>query len=115
MKNKYQFQIECQGKDKINSISKILGIQSTNLAVSNFWIYEIDYKDHTDLIASLNSFITILNDMFIELGKLDVDKTDISLWLFYEYENQCNMEFDFNFLKLLGENQIDFCISCWQK
>lgn len=37
----------------------------------------------------------------------------ISIWRYYEYDEQCNFEFSPQELKRMGDNGITFCISCW--
>ena len=44
-----------------------------------------------------------------------VSREDISIWVLYEYEGQCNMEYDPVSMKKIGENGIVLCISCWEK
>jgi len=41
--------------------------------------------------------------------------TKLQLWVLYEYEHQCNLEFTPQQLKKLGELNIPLLISCWQK
>ena len=38
----------------------------------------------------------------------------ISLWVLYEYEEQCNLEFTVHELTTLAINKVSLCISCWQ-
>ena len=44
-----------------------------------------------------------------------ISREDISIWVLYEYEGQCNMEYDPESMKKLGESGILLCISCWEK
>jgi hypothetical protein len=62
----------------------------------------------------VNTFLYILEGKYGELFKVGVEKSDITIWMYYEYDSQCNLEFLPQDLKRLGDNDISLCISCWQ-
>lgn len=39
----------------------------------------------------------------------------VILWGLYGYEGQCNMEWTAEQLKIMGDNNIHFCVSCWEE
>ena len=51
----------------------------------------------------------------MKLESIGISREDISIWVLYEYEGQCNMEYDPVSMKKIGENGIVLCISCWEK
>jgi hypothetical protein len=42
------------------------------------------------------------------------DFDEVSIWYLYEYSGQCNMEFEPQDLKRLGNLGVRLCISCWE-
>lgn len=114
----YQLQIHFDPSlETFNSITKILSklpkkekyIQS----IPSVWTYEVICEDEDPHFDFINEFLNILEDNYERLCEIGVEKSYILIWLFYEYDSQCNMEFDPNRLKRLGENGIKLCISCW--
>ncbi|MGQ1946692.1 hypothetical protein ACT3CD_06275 [Geofilum sp. OHC36d9] len=100
-----------------NSISKILGVQPTELidknAVPGVWIYEVIEEQDDDYYDFINKFLDLLENNYQKLADLDIKRDDITIWYLYEYDQQCNMEFSPSRLKRLGDNEITLCISCW--
>jgi len=102
-----------------NRLTTILGVQP-NDNYSNFpdnipssWTYEVIDDKTDEYFDFINVFLDLLETKYSDLEKLNIKRNDISIWLLYEYDQQCNMEFDPQRLKRLGENGITFCISCW--
>jgi hypothetical protein len=79
------------------------------------WSYEVTSEDHEPDFEFVNVFLDRLIPEITELQKLGIEKENISIWLLYEYDQQCNMEFPPKTMKRLGDNGIVLCISCWQK
>ena len=73
----------------------------------------IEYREDS-FFDSVNEFIKILktNKAIIEEYKLE--DSNISLSIDYEYDQQCNMEFQPYDLKKMGDYGMELCISCWQ-
>ena len=61
----------------------------------------------------INQFLNILETKYSDLEKLNIEREHITFWMIYEYDHQCNMEFDPQRLKRIGENGITLCISCY--
>jgi hypothetical protein len=93
-------------KSKYADISKILGVKATSEL--NDWEYEI--KDN-----SILKFHNILKSKLSMLNDINIRNEDVTIWLYYEYEGQCNIELSVKELSLLSSLKIDFCISCWEK
>jgi hypothetical protein len=100
-----------------NAITKILfkmPKKETNVqTIPNAWTYEVISENEDPYFDYINEFLHILEDNYEKLHKIGIEKDSISIWLFYEYDSQCNMEFDPKRLKRLGDNGITLCISCW--
>ena len=103
-----------------NSISEILGRKPTeqkfkNLSfeIPSLWTYEVITTEIDPYFDSINTFLNLLENKYEVLSKIGIQKSDILIWYLYEYDKECNMEFDPIRMKRLGENGIKLCISCW--
>jgi hypothetical protein len=120
MKNYDKLQIAFDPSvDTFNKLTTILGVKPSG-DFSNFpnnipssWTYEVIDDKADEYFDFINVFLDLLETKYSDLEKLNIQRSDISIWLFYEYDQQCNMEFDPVRLKRLGDNGITFCISCW--
>lgn len=105
--------------DTFNKLTTILGVQpsddfsdfSNNIPSS--WTYEVVDDKPGQYFDFINIFLDILEEKYANLEKLNIKRSDITVWMLYEYDQQCNMEFDPVRLKRLGDNGITLCISCW--
>jgi hypothetical protein len=79
----------------------------------NSWEYEVIDKEEDKYYDFINEFLDILETKYEKLAALGIERKDITFWYLYEYDQQCNMEFDPVRLKRLGDNGICLCISCW--
>lgn len=116
-----QIQISFESSlDTYNAISNILDLPPSekdfkyikNDAPST-WTYEIIEEQNDPFYDFINKFMDILENKFDKLSELGINRSDITFWYLYEYDQQCNMEFDPIRLKRLGDNGIKLCISCW--
>jgi hypothetical protein len=104
--------------ETFNSISKVLGVTPSvgdlrSRKIANTWTLEKVTENEETYFDFINNFLDILEDKYEILSSLGIQKEDISVWHLYEYDQQCNMEFDPIRLKRLGDNSITLCISCW--
>lgn len=106
--------------ETFNKLTTILGVKPKDKKFSNFpnnipssWTYEVVETKTDEYFDFINIFLDILEAKYIELEKLNIKRNDISIWMLYEYDQQCNMEFDPIRLKRLGDNGVTLCISCW--
>lgn len=109
MKNTYILGIGVE-KDNMSLVDKILGIQHNNETHLG-WVLEIEEKQES--IDYINFFLNILEGKYNALEQIGVTRDMISIWRYYEYDEQCNFEFSPQELKRMGDNGITFCISCW--
>ncbi len=103
-----------------NSISELLVTIPRDQDFSSFpngipskWTYKVITKDKDPYFDFINNFLDILENKYAKLTELGVQRDDITVWNYYEYDGQCNIEYDPNRMKRLGENGITLCISCW--
>ena len=108
----YRLQIDAEGTTTHNKISQVLKIDSIS---KDYWIYERIVNEENDDYDFINDFLGMLDGKYDALEALGINRDDISFWQLYEYDQQCNMEFDPLRMKRLGEMGITLCISCWQK
>jgi hypothetical protein len=78
------------------------------------WSYEVETSDNDPYFDFINVFLDRLEPKFIDLEKLGIKKEDITIWLLYEYDQQCGLELSPSNMKRLGNNEISLCIDCWQ-
>jgi hypothetical protein len=82
--------------------------------IPSSWIHEVTQLENDPYYDFINNFLNILEPKFPDLYRLNINHSDITFWHLYEYDQQCNMEFDPVRLKRLGDNNITLCISCWE-
>jgi len=70
-----------------------------------------EQKEYFDVIVK---FLDNLEGKYEKLQELGVGNDNITVWLIYGYNNQCNMEFEQNILERLGKRGIKLCISCYE-
>lgn len=100
-------------EDKYEAINEILGIKSNYPEAG--WGLQLTEKNGDEHIFFIDNFLSLLNGKYQQLEEIGVARENISVWLFYEYEDQCNMEFSSKDLYSLGKDGITLCISCWEK
>ena len=92
-------------------VSQILQKEPKDL--SKGWIFEVESSD-TSYFDYINEFLDILEGNYEKLESIGIVKNDISIWMIYAYNQQCNFEFIPKDLKRLGDNEITLCISCYE-
>jgi hypothetical protein len=73
-------------------------VRQTNIK-NNICVWSGDIKSLCELIITNKS-------------KLETLKIETELWLYYIYEEQCNLEFSSVLLQLISESGVHFCVSC---
>ncbi|MGE5384130.1 MAG: hypothetical protein ACM3PX_11935 [Omnitrophica WOR_2 bacterium] len=97
--------------EQVSQITNILGVEP-NSPPDN-WSYELVVND-IENNNFVEYFMGILEGRFDKLSEIGISRDDISIWMLYEYEGECNIEFKASDLKLLGDNGISLCISCYE-
>lgn len=108
----FSLRISIQEENQIDIINNILNIKSNYSQCG--WGLEITEEVAPDF-SFISYFLSILENKYEKLEQVGIYREDISIWLLYEYSNQCNMEFSPNDLYKLGKEGITLCISCWEK
>ena len=109
---KYFFSLRIEtSPDKVSLISEILGLMPNYPQVS--WGYSLDTKDN-QYTNFVEIFLKILYDKYDQLERIGINREHISIWIIYEYEEQCNLEFNPDDMKNIGAEGISLCISCYQ-
>lgn len=110
MKHFFSLRIDAKPK-QISKITNILGIEPNYPQVA--WGYKLNVKDNS-YTNFVEYFLGVLDGKYHKLQEIGITRDDISIWMIYEYEEQCNMEFTPSDMKKLGDNGITFCISCYE-
>ena len=104
----YQLKINCNSTQQ-ELVSTILGVIPTK---TDPWTFEREASQVTgDGITYLVSF---LSGKFEKLAELGIERNDVSIWMLYTYQNQCNLELAPTQLEILGKEGIHLCISCYE-
>jgi hypothetical protein len=111
MKNIFVLRIDCEDIKK-SSVSKVLGRQSNKDAP--YWEISIIQDDSSGPVNYIDEFIGVLDGKYDSLSELGIQREDISVWRYYEYDQECNMEISPREMKLLSSNEVVLCISCWK-
>ena len=77
------------------------------------WEYSLE-EDSAGFANALCHFIDLLESKQQQLVQHGFDFDEVSIWYLYEYSGQCNMEFEPQDLKRLGNLGVRLCISCWE-
>lgn len=133
MENRNVLIINCRQED-ITKVNEILGINCSSdseFYSGHSWEYivvdeEFDIieivEDKSDIIEEeldtpltfISTFLDILEGKYDSLVSIGVKRSDISVWIYYGYDEQCNLEFAPREMKRLGDNGIVLCASCWE-
>jgi hypothetical protein len=95
-----------------DEVSSILKLQP--LSYKYGWSYEVIFGEKENGLDIIEKFLDSLENKYEILKEIGISNNDISIWLIYGYENQCNMEFNPKTLMRLGANGITLCISCYK-
>ena len=108
----YRLQILSSKSYSEEQLNNVIGV-SSNFPHAD-WGIEIIQSDE-NFSGILVYFLSLLEGKYEKLESIGISREDISIWVLYEYEGQCNMEYDPVSMKKIGENVIVLCISCWEK
>ena len=108
----YRLQILSSKSYSEEQLNNVIGV-SSNFPHAD-WGIEIIQSDE-NFSGILVYFLSLLEGKYEKLESIGISRENISIWVLYEYEGQCNMEYDPVSIKKMGENGIALCISCWEK
>lgn len=107
----YELRIDVN-ENYYEKVSGVVGVRPVNY--DSGWFYEILFDENGEYYNVINRLLDLLEGKYEELTELNISCDDISIWMTYAYNGQCNMEFEPDTLKRLGENGIALCISCYE-
>lgn len=107
----YQLRIDME-EQYYEIVTSVLELKSFDY--SKGWSYEIIKEERENDFNIIEHFLKILDGKYIKLKDLGIESNDITIWLIYGYNNQCNLEFNPRTLEKMGSNGITLCISCYE-
>jgi len=114
MKYFYRLKFRLESSEQANAITRILNKQPTRCGD---YSWEVDFQE-SDLDQQFHGYLdyveSILTSAASALEGIGIKPGDVSVWVLYEYEEQCNLEFPPNQVKRLYDLGVSLCISCWQ-
>lgn len=111
MASYYELHINCNVNEK-QKIEHILGKSDRDFQKDWYLIIE---EDSSEYLYALNKFVSIIETNLEQLKEIGIKEDSISFWYMYEYEQQCNMEFEPAIMRQIGNLGVVLCISCWEK
>lgn len=99
-------------QNQLENITNILGTLPSNNKF--YWELILIQKDSEPYIDFINKFLNLLEGKYDQLSQIGIERDDITVWILYEYDRECNLEFSPEQMKRLGVNGITLCVSCWQ-
>ncbi len=108
----YSIQIFQASEYQVKQIDEILGVKSSK---DKWWQCEVVQNDDGPPFFFVDTFLSILDGKYEQLKEIGISREDITFWVLYEYEDQCNLEFNPEEMAKMGKEGITLCISCWEK
>lgn len=109
-------------REMFDRITDLLHLQPTVIEgdtsddnVFGIWMYCVDTDDQEPHFDFINVFLDITDQYMDGLKLLGIAKSDITIWLVYEYDQQCSMEFHPEEMTRIGKSGITLCIDCFQR
>lgn len=93
-------------------IDQLLGVNSNT---PPFWEIQYAQYEKDAYISYIDLFLSVLKGKYDQLNMIGVERENISIWILYEYDGQCNLEFNPSDLQRIGKEGITLCISCWER
>ena len=113
MENTYEIQISAK-KELHSCINDILEFHATSSS-ENTWYYSVIEKEGDEYYDFINNFLNMLEGRYEKLSQIGIGREDIIIWHIYVHDGQCNLEFDPQRMKKLGEKGISLCVSCYHE
>ena len=97
--------------DKISELNKVLDAPATSTKYG--WEMSVD-GDVITFPQATDYFARLLERRWALLSNLGITADDVAIWILYEYEQQCNLEFAPAEMRKLTDIGVTLCISCWE-
>lgn len=109
----YSLRIYLEDESQRNVVDSILGIASNWNATKGLWDLEIIQGENDQPFPFIDYFLSLVEGKYEQLERVGISWEGITLWMLYEYDGVCEIEFTPNELRRLGNSGITLCISCW--
>lgn len=111
----YLLRIDVFDRERQEAINRILGLE-VPVEEGSWWQHDVSWEEMDQRgTYFIDYYAGLILPALPALKEIGVEKGDITVWFFYEYEEQCNMAFDPERMALLSRMEATLCISCWQK
>lgn len=91
-------------------VSSIIGFGDYQ---NGLWKYELLQQDDDPYIDFVTLFVDLLKSNEDALVRAGIGKDAVTIWMQYEYENECSFSILPRDLERIGAAGISLCISCW--
>lgn len=105
-----------------HAITNILGVAPLEDAASKYstsaysvWTFAVEADENQTYFDFINAFLDLLEPKFDALEDLGISRSDIIVWLLYNYEHQCSMSFSAQEMLRLGASGIALNVDCWEE
>lgn len=100
--------------EKYQALTAVLGVEPRKPDPNSpTWQYFVEEGPDGPYFDFINEFLDLLEGKYAQLADLGIERDNVSIWRYYQYDGQCNMEYDPERMKRLGDNGINLCITCW--
>ena len=89
-------------------------IKQNPTSINPYWELEIN-EQSAYFTNAINYLIDTIEQSKEDLKQDGIKNEDFSIWVYFVYKEQCNLEFNPSELIRLGKNRISLCVSCWHE
>lgn len=101
------------------AVTTIMGVEPAEFPPSRYsspmsspWTHQVISQDEEPYFDFINVFLDLLEEKYPLLAAIGIQKSDILIWLVYEYDEQCSLSFSPQEMRRLGESGIALNIDC---
>jgi hypothetical protein len=98
---------------KADDVARVMNVPTATVR-NGVWQYRIVEGPSEPHVDFVRQFLDTYTPKITDLTKLGIQPNNVTVWMMYEYDQQCNMEFEPKDLMALGTAGLKLCISCWQ-
>jgi hypothetical protein len=110
----YILRISCESS-KFDLVDRALNCNRSSNDDVEWEFALINQEEDSDAsVDYISIFVPLIENNREKLEEIGISRNDITIWIYYVYEQQCNFEFHPDEMKRLADNGIVLCVSCWQ-
>lgn len=113
MQRVYRLRISL-GHSNLEQVTRLIGVNPTR-SRPGMWDYELIEQEDDPASDYVGKLLSLVDGKFDLLKDAGITRGDVSVWVLYEYRDQCNLEFEPAILKRLCDAGVALCITCWQE